>query len=285
MRVVRLLIAVLCLMAPLAFSPATADPPLSPKAFKDKVVANIHTTHPAIAVRDLSDLDIVIASPDHSEGQFSMAVAYQDYLDAPDRLDVIISKLMDGVDLLAGKKDDQNVRDRLVYVLRPAGYLTTPAPDGKAPVSVSRPFGGDLVQLMMIDSPTTMRAAGPHDLKLLGLSEAEAWKVAAKNLARRVGPLLMGDLNGDGPFAVNADSGLATGLLVADCGAEARRKEDGRVVLVLDRNIWISTLPNDPLSVERFWAFAKPLLARHALLSDTPLTCRSGNWETAGPPS
>jgi hypothetical protein len=44
-------------------------------------------------------------------------------------------------------------------------------------------------------------------------------------------------------------------------------------------------LPDDPLSVQRFWDFAKPLLGKGQLISDTPLTCRNGKWEVAPIPS
>jgi hypothetical protein len=102
-----------------------------------------------------------------------------------------------------------------------------------------------------------------------------------------MGRVVVGNLNGDGPFAFNAESGLATAILghPDECGPTATKPEDGRVVLVLDRNSWISTLPDDPLSVQRFWDFAKPLLGKGQLISDTPLTCRNGKWEVAPIPS
>ena len=56
--------------------------------------------------------------------------------------------------------------------------------------------------------------------------------------------------------------------------------QHGRI-LVLDRDTFIMTLPNDPLSVQRFWAFAKPGLARHGFASDTPIRCKDGKWDLA----
>jgi hypothetical protein len=54
---------------------------------------------------------------------------------------------------------------------------------------------------------------------------------------------------------------------------------DGRIILVLNRDVFATTLPDDPLSVERFWAFVKPGLKTQAFSSDTPLTCKNGKWE------
>jgi len=88
-------------------------------------------------------------------------------------------------------------------------------------------------------------------------------------------------------MAYSAESGLATGMLAHPdaCTGPNATMNDGRIILVLDRDTFATTLPSDPLSVERFWAFAKPGIKAQVFSSDTPLICKNGKWEVAPIPS
>jgi hypothetical protein len=126
-----------------------------------------------------------------------------------------------------------------------------------------------------------LKSISEDQLKEAKLTVEEAWRLAEGNLKSRIGPVELGEAQPGGPMIYGADSGLATGLLAHPdgCTGPNPTMNDGRIILVLNRDVFATTLPDDPLSVERFWAFVKPGLKTQAFSSDTPLTCKNGKWE------
>lgn len=258
-------------------SPPQSTTLISPSEFRDRVVAAIKKAHPDVPVETISDVELQLNKAG-AQIQIDISSGYMEYRSAPDSLSSIVDKWVGLAGGMSAGPDTASMRETLVIVLRNKTYASIGAKNGQAALMITRPFGGDLVQTMMIDSPATLASATLEMLKAQGIAEAEAWTLAEANTKRRMGELNVGDLDRDGPFGVTAESGLATGALLTMCGGDNSRAEDGSVVLVVNRDLFIKTLPNDPLSAERFWAFAKPQLGQGTLMSDTPLTCKKGKW-------
>lgn len=262
---------------------------LSPGEFRDRVIAALKQADATIGVEVIDDLALNIKRGEATSGA-RLTTGYDEYSQNPATLDSIVAKWV-SVFLTSVSNtpvvEPADVGEALVVVLRPKAYLAIQASNGQSLSQVWRPFGGDLVQLMMLNSNTMLMVATPDLLKQAGVSEQEAWKLAERNLHGLVGPLDMGDLPDNGPFIVSAQSGLATGTLAAPgmCDATGSRYNEGRIMLVVDRNSYIEALPGADSSVERFWAFAKPHLGAGDFLSDTPLTCRGGKWVEVKPPN
>lgn len=267
---------------------------LSKEAYRDLIAGSIEKAHPelnAVAQGELA-LDIVLArQQDATPSRMFLDTGYSEYLAAPEQLGSIVAKWTATVAVIS---DDTaptaDVRSQIVSLVRPRGYLDvqkqTGAQAAAQPDVMWRPFGGDMIAVLMVNSATTLRSLSREEVTALGMSADEAWAIAAINLKAEMGALNIGDMNGDGPVTYSAESGLATGLLLTpDACTPQGGSFKGQVILVLDRNAFIATLPKDSISVKRFWAFAKPFLGTRRLASDTPLTCVSGAWQPAKIPN
>lgn len=266
----------------IAFACTKTEPPknLTRTEFRDAFVAALKAKSPHISATTAGELSIK-AQIDGRETILNLDSGYAEYLATPDQRSQIIEKWA----AVATTSPDNDIRATLVYVLRHHDYLAPPNLP-KADL-VTQPFGGDLVKVLMVDSQQSMRAVTTQELPRAGLTTDQAWRLADANFRKRLGPVSEVELDGDGPTVHFSDTGLATGILALPdaCQPAGGFLADGRIVLVLDRDGWITTLPNDPVSEQRFWAFVKPRVGKGQLLSDTPLTCKAGKWEVVKPPS
>jgi hypothetical protein len=264
-----------------ACAPAGLGQTLSEPQFRDRMEEALKAKSPDAKISATGPLQLNMDG-----GAINLDTGYAEYLRDKSQLASIIDKW---VTIRVTAMDDlpEDVAERVVYVVRHSDYATPkPLPSGgQSPEMISRPLAGDMIAVLMVDYPTMLSGVTPDVLTKAGLKEEDAWRLAAGNLKKRLGPIGLGDLNGDGPFALTAESGLGTGLLAHPDGCSGPNAQfNGRTILVLDRNTFIMTLPEDPLSVQRFWAFAKPGIAKHDFSSDTPITCKNGKWEVAGIP-
>lgn len=265
--------------------PSTQPAQLTQQQFRDKYVALLKAKNPdaQIIVKGPLSLDVGI---DGTTVKTDLGSGYGEYLTGKLSLDAILAKWVALAPAESGEVTE-DIRTSIVYVVRSTAYLenSKAATDGKD-MFVHRPLGGDLHAVLFQDSPQILSAVTSEGLKAANLAEGDAWKLADANLLKRVGRVQTGATSGDGPFAATSPSGLATGLLghPNTCGPEAKQDISAAIFLLVDRDTFIQTLPDDPGSVERFWKFAKPLIGKGMLLSDTPVTCRNGKWEAVTPP-
>lgn len=78
----------------------------------------------------------------------------------------------------------KTAREALVLVLRTKSYLANIG----VPISpITEPFAGELVAVLMVDSPTTARSAGQGDLTELGLDASQALAIGRKNIGTFAG--------------------------------------------------------------------------------------------------
>ncbi len=267
----KLLIALAAIWL-IAAPPALAQQPISPKEFRDRLVAAMQKERPGLCIQ-LKDDRTIYFGPSQTNCEFFAAIEnqYLQYLNDPGSLD---GKIKFFARNTIGIMTDDGITtadmDKLVLVLRPRGY---------APKSVSFDFAGDLVALLMRDGEERMTSVSPDQLKAMGLSSDDAFRKALANLPARLGPQTLS--KDYGVSLVSADSGLITGtLLLPDaCGRLA-----GTLVFVFDRNAYATVDANDKKALANFWRFESGVVRGGISISSTVLSCKAGAWSVVDPP-
>lgn len=253
---------------------------LTPAQFTAAVVAAAYEKDPDLDIKVVGDLQIA-GVMQGTEAAANLAYSYSQYLGDTSLLDTILANW--AITLTHSQVTGGDISERLVFVSRHVDYLNVPGGD----TTIARPIGGDQIAVLMLDSPSSLTMVAQATIDEAGISNEDAWGLAAENLLVRLGATTWDQIGRDMPYAMGAQSGLATGLLAHpdQCGTGKNEMGDGRIVLVADRDNLLSTIAGDAESERMFWAFAAPLLGTGALLSDTPLKCVNRQWVTVDPPS
>ena len=277
----RSILALMCVVTLAACAPAEAAPG-SREAFRDAFAQRAENAMPGVKVKALDGATLRITWPDGTHDKLSIATAYEYYEKDPERSEEIMDSLV--AILQEGAEGEPASRDNLVIVVRPAGAQVEIG--GGQAISLRRPFVGDLIQILAVDSETSIRYAGRDDLVKLKLSEAEAWKLGLSNLSVRMGELEARPLRGvEGLLGVGSESGLGPSALLGPppCGPGSERPE-GQLVLVMARDFFAVPANDQPASLAIFWAMARHEAASPEAFSRTAITCKGGRWIPIAPP-
>lgn len=260
---------------------APAEPaPGSREAFRDAVAQRVEKAIPGVKAKGVDAATLRLTWPDGTRDDLSIATAYEYYLKDPERSEEIMDSLADL--LQEGAEGEQASRDNLVVVVRPAGAQVEIG--GGQPIALSRPFVGDLIQILAVDSESSIGYADHDDLAKLKLSEAEAWKLGLSNLSVRIGKLETVPVEGaQGLLGVGSESGLGPSALLRPCGPGFEQPE-GQLVLVMARDFFAVPSNDQPASLDVFWATAREEAASPEAFSRTAITCKGGRWIPIAPP-
>jgi len=261
--------------------PAGAEAEMSPKAFRELFIARAQESLPGTRFKRLDDETIEITLPGKQRDRASLRMAYIEYLRRPEDVEEVIDRVIatlsqDEAELAANA-------DRLVVILRPPRPTVEFGPSDPGEL-ISRPFAGDLIQVLAIDSAAAIRYAQPEDLREVGLSEDQAWARALANLPTRMGALEAGPMeDAEDLIAVGADSGLAPSALLLP-GA-CRPGENGPPVLVLARHFFVQPADEAGPTTAGFWRLARFEATSPEAFSRKVIACRDGRWATIEPPA
>jgi|GEM_PF-4019132 len=219
------------------------------------------------------------SGPDSDEpGKIYTDYAYSVYESDPQSLDAVIDRWISALPL-NGDIDTSDAANRLVIVLRPIDYLQS-IPESHREQMVHRPFQGDLLAMMMLDSPTTLASASLDMLEEEGIDVDDAFILAEANTRR-----LMGDVYGenyDGIEVLESSNGLITGLpwLPETCRAGG----PDIAMMVMDRD-FVMKVDFDPNSepFNRFMDAAAGMIMDGETFSTGVLLCTDGNWRFMAP--
>ena len=237
---------------------------------------------PGVKVKALDGATLRITWPDGTRKNLSMTTSYEYYEKDPGRSEEIIEGLI--ATLQEEAEGTPASRDNLVIIVRPVGAKVELG-NGQA-ISLSKPFVGDMIQILAVDSETSIRYAGRDDLVKLKLSEADAWKLGLSNLSVRMGKLEAVRLEGvDGLLGVGSESGLGPSALLGSppCGPGSQRPE-GQLALVMARDFFAVPATDQPASLAVFWAMARHEAASPDAFSRTAIICKGGRWIPIAPP-
>lgn len=262
--------------------PANAEAEMSPKAFRELFIARVQTALPGTRIKRVDDQTLEITAPGKARDRASLRMAYIEYLRSPDDVEGVIGRVIATLSQ-DDSELDANV-DRLVVILRPSrptvdhGYL-----DDVSDL-ISRPFAGDLVQILAIDSAASIRYANSQDLQKLRLNEEQAWARGLTNLKTRLGPLEAGPLEGiEGLIAVSGDSGLAPSVLLLPGACD--HGKSGLPILVLARHFFVQPADGAAVTMGGFWRLAEFEDTSPEAFSRKVIACREGQWATIEAPT
>ncbi len=268
-----LLIALAVLFA--GVTPASAQDLLSPSQFRDAGAARIREQAPDVRIENRDELGITVIRPGDAPGdgaQINFDNAYNLYREDPSQL----AFLIDRWSRLAVDPPMMRSVDRIVSILRPQAHIDSynqvianaPTP-GRL---ITRPFAGDLHEVMVFDSAEAVAYATEDQIAELGLSLEEAWTLALVNIPTRMGAVEEARIEElPGIVMVGGGNGLAPSNLVGPgfCAGPQR----ANLVLVSDREGYFM---GEPQAADDFYGLADWLISRGESASNTVMECREG---------
>lgn len=263
-----LMLAVLILLAPLAY----AQDLVSPSAFRDATIAAVHEHAPEAAIAVYDEFSFAVTMPDGQEMTVSLDFAYSRYQADPSTKDALIDRWS----RMAAFGPEQSAgRDRIIAVLRDRAtvdrYGQAFAEALRPARLVTRPFAGDLVEVLVFDSAESIQFVTNLALEELGVSGDEAWALAPLNLPQRLGAVVEEEV-APGLVVVGADSSIAPSALTLPgfCAID-----DNAVFLyfIPDREWYVVA---DPRRGADLPGLRDRMAANGESISRTVLACRNG---------
>lgn len=269
----------ICLLAGQAS--AQSEDLLSPVEFRNAVIDAMQAeSDTELCVARLSDDSFRAGLTQSSCDYFAyLDNVYAQYAEDPSLGETLIAENASNyVRLISAGIDDSNFRDRLVVQLRPSNYVTTNARSTDGTL-VARPFAGDMVAVLMLDSPETLAAVSKERLEANSVSEDEAYELAIKNTRDRMGEVYSEEYKKIS--FLTSSNGLISGQiwLPETCSADST----DAVYFVYDRNGLMSVNLSDPLGVSNLLAVANGLVIQGEAMTSSVVRCKSGQWTQLWP--
>lgn len=264
-----------------ATSPSAAENDLLSRAeFTQRFLAEFQARHPGVDFDQVEDGAISFGESADSDGRGMMFTdyAFDLYLADPTALSDIIDRWVAAVPL-DGEIDESDAANRLVVVIRPPDYLNV-IPESQRADLVSRPFLGDMIALMMLDSPQALSTASLDLLEENDLTVDEAFILAESNTRRLIGEIY--SENYDGIDVLESSNGLVTALpwLPETCRAGVANF----AMMIVDREFLMQVdMTKDPAAFEIFMHTATEMILNQESLATGVFMCVDGEWNFAVP--
>ncbi len=275
----RLLIIALILWIGCA-APSVADDTLTIADFTSEVLEALEKENPEIFF-ERTEVDVITYKEDEQDEQAGYIYTnnvYSYYKSDPEDKTAFIESWISAMPL-DGWVDESNIKARLVTVLRPTDYLDGGPTELKDTV-ISRAFAGEIMAVLMLDSPQTLSSASPDLLAENGLTEDQAFILAEGNTRR-----LMGEIQSEtieGIELLSSESGLITGLpaLSESCSTTTKPY----IVLIIDRDtLYQTSISEDNPGFAFLNVIAADAIGSGESLATGMLFCRDGEWGFAVP--
>lgn len=271
--------SVSCLFA----ATASADPTslMSELQFRNAVISAMQeTSETELCVARLSDDSFRAGLSTESCDYFAyLDQLYIEYQNDPANADALIHETADRfVRLIHTGIDDTNFEERLVVQLRPASYLNENKQSTQGDI-VSRPFAGDLVAVLMLDSPETLAAVTSARLEANNVSVEQAYDLAIQNTRSRMGEVYQDEY--EKIDFLSSSNGLISGQiwLPESCDAESR----DAAYFIYDHNGMMKVNLNNPLGVSKMLSLANGLVGQGESMANSVVRCKSGEWSQLWP--
>ncbi|MAK60149.1 MAG: hypothetical protein CMK09_04145 [Ponticaulis sp.] len=254
---------------------------MSETEFRNAIISAMQdTSETELCVARLSDDSFRAGLTTESCDYFAyLENLYIEYENDPARGEALISETAEKyVRLIHTGIDDTNFEERLVVQLRPASYLdeNTHSTDGAI---VARPFAGDLVAVLMLDSPETLAAVTEARLTNNGVSVEQAFDLAIQNTRSRMGEVYQDEYQKID--FLSSSNGLISGQiwLPETCSAETR----DAAYFIYDHNSMMKVNLNNPLGVSNMLSLATGLVGQGESMANSVVRCKSGKWSQLWP--
>lgn len=247
-------------------SQAHAQGILGPEQFRDSVVEAVRQIAPDADVEVDGPLKLGILLADGIGMSVELDDLYQHYLADPSS----------GAALVAGwarasvgrEFRGEAARDRIVALLQPRETFESASPSASV---VIRPFVGDLVEVLVIDGGGMFRSVMLWELREMGVSAEEAWRLSRINISQRLGQTRLEPFIA-GISAFSAASGLGPSALTDPAFCQSPNAAQRLFLVVDDETMLIA----DPSQGGDLPTLRDRLVRAGATASRTILTCRQG---------
>lgn len=271
--------ALACLLAAAigntAIAGGVASEALSPNAFKGVVLSFLEQEFGDAMCAQIDDAGRLMVGQQAQlcDMQVKTDTLYQRYISEPELIDDQLEHFAETVkhDLMTAHSDVLRASE-LVVVLRSVRQMPELA-SAETPL-VSRPFLGDLYEVLMINKSHRLIAARQVDLQTLKLTADDAITLARQQLSAHLGAI-----NAQVMHEVTlqvAASGLASGLPLMQESCTSNTQD--AFWYVFDKNMVMTANTDNPVAVSNLLKLSRQAKADQTAFSDTVLMCRKGRW-------
>lgn len=214
------------------------------------------------------------AKPDDGASMY-VGNAYARYLNKPEALETIVGQMARTV--LAIDAPAPATKESLIVLIRPADYVRQPGFDKIK--FVTRPFAGDFIEIVAVDSEESFQmAAADKMIPLLG-DEAAIWTQAEANTRAKMGKLRIEALE-PGVWTVTNDSSLALNFVDQPdlWPIHGLTMTGDPVAVFMQRNLLLLADGGDKDRLQRVATFVKQVGDDPETMSTTIFTRRNGVW-------
>lgn len=234
--------------------------PLRPAEFTEAFIGRLRTMDSTLKIARPDPLTVVV----NDCVTCRLDSAYSLYLQAPEDMnELIVQRASLVLDMLDESEEDAVDLQRVLPVVRSAEFADALRKEAQSPeerLSVyTEALNQDLVVMYVLDSETSYRFLGLHDVTELGLQPGELRKKAVQNLVEAILPA---DKDDHGKFfALIAGGNFETGLLLVDgLWDELAGEVDGDVVVAIpNRDDLLVTGREDEAGVDALRQHAQEL--------------------------
>lgn len=210
-----------------------------------------------------------------AESSVFVGNAYERYQNSPDQLEEIVGQMARAA--LIAQTAPAIAPESLVVLLRPADYVERFRSQKIGPLI--RPFAGDFIEIIAIDTGETFRTEGADMVTPLFPDEAAAWARARANTLAKMGRLKIESLE-PGVWTITNDTSLALEFVnQPDTWAAHGVTMTGDPVAVFSqRNLLLLADGGDKERLERLAMFVKQVAGDPEIMSTTIFTRHNGVW-------
>ena len=277
MRILVLYLLALIVALPQTFA---ENDLLSREEFTQRFLLEAQDRHPDIDFDQVDEGSISYGQDEDADdrGMMFTDYAYDLYLEDPDQLIDVIDQWISALPL--GEEIDlSDVANRVVVVIRPPSYLTSVHEDLRKE-TIHRPFVGDMVAIMMLDSPEALSTVSFKLLEENNLTVDEAFILAESNSRRLIGEVYSEDYNGI--EVLGSSNGLITSLpwLPETC----REGVPPFAMMIIDREYVMRVDTTGESEAFRiFMQAATEMILANESLGTGVFFCSDGAWVFATP--
>ncbi|MAP96191.1 MAG: hypothetical protein CMK07_14690 [Ponticaulis sp.] len=254
---------------------------MSTTAFRNAVISSMQDQSASeLCVARLTDESFRVGpSMDDCEYHAFVDGAYAEYTDEPERADEIIASLASNyVSVISEGIDESNFEARLVVQLRAESYAHDVDASDDASL-VARPFAGDLIAVLMLDSAQTLAAVSASQLADHGITEDQAFEMAKANTRSRMGDVLVDEYRKIN--FLSSSNGLISGQMWLPETCDGQSAD--AVYFLYDRNGVMKVGLDNPLGVSNLLSVANGLVIQGEAMTSSVVRCKNGQWTQLWP--
>lgn len=233
---------------------------LSMSEFRDRFMAQLETADPGLKLQRVGQNQVDIVDAGGSKSSTFLDNAYQRYVADPSELDHVLA--VDVRVALEARTRRTVAADELIALVRPAAFF---APHGAGTMArkttappLTRPFSGDLLQVVGLDGPDSIAYSGCDDVRRAAPGGDDAiWTTALRNVEELRGAVRASPLR-NGLVEVSTNPGMASSVLIDGSlfGLPDVKVMGSKIAVLIGKDSVIVGRSDDPQAIQAMLAIA-----------------------------